>query len=215
VYHYDRRGRGASGDTPPYEVAREIEDIEALIKEAGGSAFVFGMSSGGVLALDAAAWGLSILKLALYEPPFIVDGSRPPLPTDYVTHLKDLISSGHRGEAVEYSMTKAMGIPTEFVASMRNEPWWQAFEAVAHTLPYDGTIMGDTMSGNRLPAERWARINIPTLVINGGASDAFMRNGAQALADLLPDGQHRTLEGQSHDVDPLLLAPILKEFYGC
>jgi pimeloyl-ACP methyl ester carboxylesterase len=213
MFHYDRRGRGDSGDTVPYAVEREVEDLEALIAEAGGSAFVFGMSSGAVLALEAANHGLAITKLALYEPPFIVDDSRPPLPKDYVMRLTELVSAGRRGDAVELSMTKAGGMPAEAVAPMRNAPFWLAFEAVAHTLAYDGTIMGDTMSGNPLPTKQWASVTVPTLVISGGASPAFMHHGAQELANILPNAQHRTLEGQTHDVAPEILAPVLEEFF--
>ena len=213
VFHYDRRGRGDSGDTLPYAKEREVEDLGALIAEAGGSAFVFAMSSGGPLALDAAASGLAITKLALYEPAFIVDDNRPPVPKDYVAQLKELVSSGRRGDAVELFMTKAVGLPAEYIAPMRNDPTWSGMEAVAHTLVYDGTFIGDTMSGNPLPTERWASVTAPTLVIDGGASPAWMGNAAQALADVLPNARRRTLEGQTHDVAPEALAPVLEEFF--
>src|SRR2546429_4582400 len=139
VFNYDRRGRGESGDTAPYAVEREVEDLEALIIEAGGSAFVVGGSSGAVLALEAAR-KLPITKLALYEPPFIVDDSRPPLPADYVSQLTALLASGRRGDAVAYFMTTGVGLPVAEVAQMRHDPMWPALEAVAHTLAYDGTI---------------------------------------------------------------------------
>ena len=148
VFACDRRGRGDSGDTAPYTVEREVEDIDALITEAGGSAFIFGHSSGAVLALEAARLLKSkVEKLAMYEPPFIIDDSRPPVPQDYVPHLNELIAAGRRSEAVEYFMTDAMLVPAEMVAQMRSTPMWPQIEAVAHTIPYDGTIMGDTMSG--------------------------------------------------------------------
>jgi pimeloyl-ACP methyl ester carboxylesterase len=213
VFHYDRRGRGESGDTPPYAVEREIEDLKALIAEAGGEAFVFAMSSGGALTLEAAVRGIPITKLALYEPPFVVDDSRPPLPEDYVAQLNELVAAGRRGDAVALSLTKAMGVGAEFVASMRNEPFWPTFEAVAHTIAYDGTIMGDTMSGSRLPLQRWAAVTLPTLVIVGGASPAWMHHAAQALTDVLPNAQRRTLSGQTHDVAPDVLAPVLGAFF--
>ena len=178
VIHYDRRGRGDSGDTAPYAVEREIEDLGALIKEAGGSAFVFGMSSGGALALDAAASGLAITKLALYEPPLVVDDGRPPVPEDYVERLTELVSAGYRGDAVEYSMTKAMGMPAEAVAQMREAPIWPAFEAVAHTLAYDGTLMHGVSQGTPSPLRRWASVTVPTLVIDGEASPSWMHHGA-------------------------------------
>ena len=213
VFHYDRRGRGDSGDTKPYAVEHEIEDLGALIKEAGGSAFVFGMSSGGAFALEAAAQGVAITKLALYEPPFIVDEGRPPLPEDYVERLTELVSADRRGDAVEYVMTKSVGMPPEAVAPMREAPFWPAFEAVAHTLAYDGTIMHGVSQGSALPLRRWASVTVPTLVIDGGASPGWMHQGAQALAHVLPDVRRRTLVGQAHDVDPEVLAPVLDEFF--
>jgi pimeloyl-ACP methyl ester carboxylesterase len=208
VFNYDRRGRGDSGDTPPYAVEREVEDIEALIDEAGGSAFVYGTSSGAALALEAAASGLAVRKLALWEPPFSLDESRRP-PKDLVERYDEMISAGRRGDAVEYFMSKVVGLPPEFVAFARTQPFWQEQEALAHTLAYDATIMGDYS----LPAERAAAVTIPTLVIAGGASFPFMREAAHALADALPEGQHRTLEGQEHNVAPEALAPVLEEFF--
>jgi pimeloyl-ACP methyl ester carboxylesterase len=213
VFHYDRRGRGDSLDTPPYAVGREVDDIAALIDDAGGSASLFGMSSGAVLALDAAARGLAVSKLALYEPPFIVDDSRPPLPEDYVEQLTEMTSTGRPGDAVAYFMTEGMGMPPDTVAPMRDAPFWPAIEAVAHTLAYDGTIMRGTMGGGPLPATRWASVTVPALVMDGGDSPAYQRNAVRALADLLPGAQRRTLEGQTHEVDPALLAPVLEVFF--
>jgi pimeloyl-ACP methyl ester carboxylesterase len=208
VINYDRRGRGDSGDAPPYAVEREIEDLEALINEAGGSAFVYGTSSGGALALEAAASGLAIMKLALWEVPFVLDESRRP-PADTARTYTELVSAGRRGDAVEFFMSKVVGLPPEFVDHARTQPFWQAQEALAHTLAYDATIMGDYS----LPTERAAAVAVPTLVIAGEASFPFMRETAQALANTIPDGQHRTLEGQEHDVDPAALAPVLVEFF--
>jgi pimeloyl-ACP methyl ester carboxylesterase len=213
VYHYDRRGRGESGDTAPYAVEREIEDIDALIQDAGGSAFVFGMSSGAVLALHAAAAGLDITKLALYEPPLIVDDSRPRLPEDYRGRLTELLATGRRSDAVELFLTEAVGVSAETVAPMRGAPFWSAFESVAHTLPYDDAIMGDMTSGAPLPAGRWAAVTIPALAVDGGASPPWARNAVQALVDMLPNAHRRTLEGQTHQVDSEVLAPLLEEFF--
>ena len=176
VIAFDRRGRGDSGDTAPYAVEREVEDIHAVIDEAGGSAFVFGHSSGAVLALEAArTLPGRVPKLAVYEPPFIVDDSRPPLPADYVTHLESLVSEGRRGDAVAYFLTTGPGVPAEVVESMRGEEYWPSLEAVAHTLAYDGTVMGDTMGGSPEPLERWASLGVPTLVMAGGASPPWQR----------------------------------------
>ncbi len=213
VFNYDRRGHGDSGDTAPYAVEREVEDIAALIGETGGAAFLIGGSSGAVLALDAAASGLAVTKLALYEPPFIVDGSRPPVPSDIVQRLTSLVASGRRGDAVEYYMTKALAVPATTVATIRNSPFWAQWEASAHTLVYDFTILAGTMSGRPLPACRWAALTAPTLVMDGGASPANMHSGAQALADLLPNVQRRTLPGQTHDVDVEVLTGVLTEFF--
>ncbi len=209
VFHYDRRGRGDSGDTQPYAVEREIEDLEALMKEAGGSAFVFGMSSGGVLSLEAAARGLTIKKLALYEPPFNAgDDNARQAAENYTKQLSALLSEGRRGDAVALAMT-TFGAPTEAVAGMRQTPVWSLFESVAPTLAYDNTIMGD----GSVPTKLLASVTVPTLVIDGGASPAFMQNAAQATADALHNAQRRTLEGQTHDVAPEVLAPVLEEFF--
>ena len=143
VLNYDRRGRGDSGDTPPYSVQREIEDIAALIAEAGGSAALFGYSSGATLALKAAADGLPITKLALYDPPFVVDDSRPLLPASFAEQLAKLIAAGRRGDAVELYQQVAVGIPQEVVAGMRQAPFRPGLEAIAHTLVYDATVIGD------------------------------------------------------------------------
>jgi pimeloyl-ACP methyl ester carboxylesterase len=229
VVNFDRRGRGDSGDTLPYAVQREVEDIEALIDAVGGSAFVYGLSSGAVLALEAASkLPGKVKKLALYEPPFIVDDSRPPVPADYVAQLNAAIAAGRPGDAVEIFMTKAIGIPAEFVAHMRSAPvsevWgddpgtmkppeWSDMEKVAHTLAYDGTIMGDTMSGQPLPTGKWKTNTRPTLVITGGNSEGFFHSGAKALVNILPNAQHRVLEGQDHAVAPSALAPVLVEFF--
>lgn len=209
VFHYDRRGRGDSSDTHPYAIECEIEDLEALIKEAGGSAFVFGMSSGGVLALYAAARGLAIKKLALYEPPFNSgDENARQAAENYTRQLTTLLTEGRRGDAVALAMT-TWGAPAEAIADMRQTPIWSLFESVAPTLAYDNAIMGD----GSVPTERLASIKVPTLVMDGGASPAFMHNAAQAVAHALPNAQRRILEGQTHDVAPEALAPVLVEFF--
>lgn len=208
VFHYDRRGRGDSGDTPPYAVEREIEDLGALIDESGGSAFVFGMSSGGVLALKAAASGLAIMKLALYEPPFNLEDNARSASENYAKQLTSLLADGRRGDAAALAMT-TWGAPAEAVAAMRQTPIWSMFEAVAPTLAYDNAIMGD----GSVPTEQLATITVPTLVLDGEASPVFMHNAAQAVADALPNAQLRTLKGQTHDVAPGALAPVLEEFF--
>lgn len=213
VYNYDRRGRGESGDTQPYEVEREIEDIDALIQEAGGSAFVFGGSSGSVLTLDAGAHGSNITKLAVYEPPFVVDDSREPPPENIVHQLKDLIAAGRRGDAAETFMIKGSLMPADMVAGMRTQPFWPSVEAVAHTLIYDAMIMEATMRGGPLPSDRWKSVTIPTLVIYGGVGPAWSRNAAEALIQLLPNAERQTLEGEFHILTPDMLTPVLEKFF--
>jgi pimeloyl-ACP methyl ester carboxylesterase len=209
VFNYDRRGRGDSGDTQPYAVEREVEDIEAVIDAAGGSANLWGSSSGAALALIAAESGLQITRLALWEPPFVPDEFPRP-PEDQVAQYETMVAEGRRGDAVEYFMSKVVGMPPEFVAGARNQPFWPAQEALAHTLAYDARIMGDY----KVPREQAASVKVPTLVIAGGADFPWMRDTARALADALPDGQAKILEGQGHNVDPSVLAPPLKEFFG-
>jgi len=214
TYRYDRRGRGDSGDTPPYAENREIEDLAALIDHAGGSAFVVGGSSGAILAADAAAAGMPITKLALYEPPFAIgDGTRPPLPSDYVEQIRELAASADPGAAIEYFMTVGVLLPPEALAPMREMPMWPAFEAVAPTIAYDGAIAADTMTGKPLPTDRWSSVTIPTLVMDGDASPVWMRNGVAAMAEVLPNATRVTLAGQTHAVDPAVLAPELEAFF--
>lgn len=217
VFNYDRRGRGDSGDTLPYAMEREIEDIEALIGQAGGSACVYGISSGAILALEASSQlAASVSKLALYEPPFILNNSRPPLPQDYVAQLNRAIAAGRRSEAVEIFMTKAILLPPEYLESMRNDPSWAEMEQIAHTLAYDGTIVGDTMSGKPLSPElvkRLAAVRVPTLVMDGEMSDTFFHDAAQTLVDILPNARRYTIPGQEHGVAPEALAPLLVEFF--
>lgn len=210
VLNYDRRGRGASGDTLPYAVEREVEDLDALIREAGGAARVFGYSSGAILALEGAARGLNITKLALYDAPFMVGDDIPRPPKELAGQLSKLVASGHRGEAVELFQTKMVRIPEQVVAQLRNAPFRPALEAIAHTLVYDASIVGQ----QELPMAQLPSIKMPTLVVYGGESPAFMGNSAKALAKALPHGQVRALDGQSHDIVPSALAPVLMEFFG-
>ena len=209
VFLYDRRGRNKSGDTPPYAVEREIEDIEALISEAGGSAFVYGISSGAALALEAAAVGINIRKLALYEPPFVTANGNHKPQGDAVRQLSTMIAAGRRGDAVDYFMTKLMGMPSEAIVPMKQAPFWPLMEAVAHTLVYDVIIMGDWS----VPAKRLASVTVPTLVMNGELTDSKVRYAARAVADALPHAQYRILKSQTHDVAPDALAPVLKTFF--
>jgi pimeloyl-ACP methyl ester carboxylesterase len=212
VYAYDRRGRGESGDTAPYAVEREVEDLAAVIAGAGEPAIVCGFSSGAILALDAAAAGLPIARLALFEPSFLVDGSRPPLPADYVERLEASIAAGRPGEAAELFLTAAVRLPAEAVAGVRQSAFWPALEEVAHTISYDGRIVGTTMSGRPLPAGRWATIGLPTLVMYGRGTEPWLISGANAIADLLPTATAQPVEGEQHTVAAEVLAPVLRRF---
>lgn len=214
VYTYDRRGRGDSGDTRPFAREREIEDLQALIEDAGGKAMVFGISSGAVMTLDATALTPGIPRLAVYEPPLIVDESRAPVPADYAEHLMRLSVQGKREEAAEYFLTQAVGIPADFIAGIKqDQATWSGLLSVAPTLAYDAAFVGDVMQGKPLPPDRWTKVTVPVLVIDGGASDAWMHHSADALAQVLPHASRQTLEGQTHDVDPNVLAPALMAFF--
>lgn len=210
VVNYDRRGRGDSGDTQPYAVQREIEDLAALIEAAGGTAMVFGGSSGAALALQAAARIPGISRLALWEPPYHVDPSAPRLPQDFAQRLDALVKAGWRAEAVELFMVRAAGVTAESVAAMRTQPSWPEVEAVAHTLAYEAFVMGPD---NQLPAKLLAGIAQPTLVLTGEDSPAWMTNAGKAVSGAIPHASHRVLEGQTHNVAPQAIAPELLEFF--
>src|SRR5215211_5441133 len=197
VYNYDRRGRGDSGDTQPYTLTREIEDIEALIDEAGGQAFVFGTSSGGALALEAAIQlGSKIKKLAMYEPPYNSALSVRQTWKEYTEELQQLLSENRRGDAAALFM-RSVGTPEDQIGGMRQAPIWPMFEAVASTLAYDAAVLGENRS---VPTERAAKVGVPTLVMNGTVIP-FMAATAREIAESIPYAEHRTLEGQPHDVD--------------
>lgn len=213
VYTYDRRGRGDSGDTAPYAVDREVEDIEALIAEAGGSADLYGISSGAALALEAAHRGLPIGRLAVYETPFIVDHARAPIPEDYVPRLHELIAADQRAEAVTLFMRTGIGLSPLIVTMMRFMPAWSTLKKLAHTLPYDAVIIEAEQKGRPLSPTRWDAITAPTLVIGGGKSPEWMRNGVRALAAVLPNAHRQELPGQTHLVKPKALAPVLLRFF--
>jgi pimeloyl-ACP methyl ester carboxylesterase len=208
VYAYDRRGRGESGDTHSYSPAREVEDLAALIEEGGGSASLLGLSSGGALALEAAAAGLAVTKLIAYEPPY-VDDSGQHGGARHATELSRLVAGGDRGGAVKYFMKDMVGAPAAFVMIMRLMPWvWRKLEAVAHTLPYDAAVMTEF----KVPRTRFASIARPTLVMNGAKTDARLKAAARVIADVVPGAEHRELAGQTHNVKPGVLTPAVMQF---
>jgi pimeloyl-ACP methyl ester carboxylesterase len=213
VYIYDRRGRGQSGDTAPWTLEREVEDVLALLDEAGGSAFVMGLSSGAALALEAARCGASISRLALFEAPFVVDDKYPPLDADYLPTLKALVAENKRGAAVKHFMRR-VGVPRLMLGVMPLMPMWKKLKAVAPTLVYDISIVEPFQQAIPLPADRWRGMSVPTLVIDGGKSPGWMRSGMRALASVIPGARYETLPGQTHMVKAAVLAPVLSGFFG-
>ena len=211
VYTFDRRGRGESADTKPYSIEREIEDIAAIIKEAGGTAYLFGTSSGAALALEAAARLIGVRKAALYEAPFYFDDAHPPRPSDYLAKVTALIATDRRTDALKLFM-RTVGMPAIFINAMRWMPVWRKLKRVAHTLPYDLTIVADTKAGKPLSVERWASVTMPVLTAVGGKSPEWWQTAMKELAGVLPNAQHVTLPGQTHMVKASVLCPVLKGF---
>ncbi|MFJ2026503.1 alpha/beta fold hydrolase [Streptomyces sp. NPDC087897] len=216
VVNYDRRGRGASGDADAYAVDREIEDIAALVDQLGGSASLFGSSSGAVLALRAAASGVKVDRLALYEPPFVVARGDAGPPLDLAEQVGGLLAQGRDGDAVRYFMTKVQGMPGIAVSFMKLMPKiWKNLVGLARTLPYDIAVMGDTQQGRPLDEGEWKGVDVPTLVLTGGKSPAAFRRAAGALAGILPKADHRTLPGLDHGavvMAPKKVAPEIIRF---
>lgn len=209
VYTYDRRGRGESSDTLPYAPAREVEDLQAIVAHAGGESFVYGISSGAALALATAAAGPGITKLALYEPPFMAEVMDTARIKEYTEALHDLLDAGRRGDAVALFM-RNVGMPDQAIDAIRKQPAWAALEAIAPTLTHDDAIL----AGGNVPRDLASTIAVPAMVLAGGASPAGLRHAAKATADSLPTAEHRILDGQTHDVQPEALAPVLVEFFG-
>ena len=209
VYTYDRRGRGESAGG---SAEREIEDLAVLVKEAGGSAHLVGQSSGAMLALEAANQGVGATKLAMYEPPLIVDDTHAPAPSDALPAMQALVAADRRGEAVKTFM-RSVDVPAVGLLMMRMLPVWKTLKGVAHTLPNDLALVEGLRGGGSLPTSRWT-LTVPTLVADGGKSPEYMRNSARAMASVLPNATYRTLPGQTHLVKPGPLAAALREFLG-
>lgn len=209
IFTYDRRGRNDSGDTMPYAKERELEDLGALIRVAGGKAHLVGLSSGAALALEAAASGLPVDRVVAYEPPYVDEGA----PRDGGAHrlaLEKLIADDRRGDAVAYFMRDMVGAPGFVVVMMKLMPWvWRKLKSVAHTLPYDAAVMGDFT----VPKARLSAIAVPTLVCNGGKTDARLKIAARVAVAAIPGAQHRELEGQNHAVKPEALTPVVEAYF--
>jgi pimeloyl-ACP methyl ester carboxylesterase len=214
VINYDRRGRGDSTEVKPFALEREIEDIQALIDAEGGSASLWGWSSGGALALRAAGAAIGVERLSVYEVPFMVTPEAKRPTPDYGERLDELVAAGDRSAAVKHFMRNAMGMPAPFVMLMQLMPMWKGLKATADTLPYDWAALGKhTMYGAPLNAEEWASVTVPTLVAYGAKSAALLQQGSRALAEVLPNAELRELEGVSHNVKMNVLAPVLAEFF--
>ncbi|MCW7944209.1 hydrolase [Streptomyces hygroscopicus] len=208
VIVYDRRGRGRSGDTQPYAVTREVEDLAALIEVAGGEAALYGISSGGALVLEAAASGLPVRQVAVYEPPFADYGGGGPERAEYTVNLGEALEQGRLGDAVELFL-RLTGLAPEVIATARQSPMWADMEAIAPSLAYDNAVMRDGL----VPRHRLASVAVPVLAVAGGASPEWLRRAAEAVAQAAPGGTYRVLAGQNHMVEPQALAPVLAEFF--
>jgi pimeloyl-ACP methyl ester carboxylesterase len=214
VVNYDRRGRGDSTEVKPFALEREIEDIAALIEAEGGSASLWGWSSGGALALRAAGAGIGVEKVSVYEVPFMVDPAAKRPTRDYAERLDELVAADDRSGAVKHFMRNAIGVPTPFVAVMPLMPMWKGLKATAPTLPYDWAALGEhTMYGAPLDPAEWAAVTMPTQVVCGAKTMDVLKQGSRALAEVLPNAELRELNGVSHNVKMPVLAPVLKEFF--
>ena len=221
VFHYDRRGRGGSGDTQPYAVERELEDLSAVFARAcalspGGKAYLYGTSSGAALALRAAGGGLAAQKVAVYEPPFALDGTRTPEPLDFRERIGAFIAQGDRDSAVKLFM-KVVGVPAFGIFFMRLMPnVWPKLRAVVHTLPYDFAVLGDAQTGGPMPSELEATlsaISAPTRAFVGGKSPPWMQHAVKRVAETIPGATTDVVPGQDHNVGAAAMAPCLIAFF--
>ena len=213
VHAYDRRGRGESGPgATPYEIQREVEDLVAVLEAAGGYAHVFGSSSGAALALEAACQGAPNSRIAAYEVPFIVDASQPPNDPDLPRQVQAMVDNDRRGDAVK-TFLRTVGVPGPFVALMRLMPVWKQLTGVAHTLPYDLSIVGPHQQGRPLPDGKYDAVRPNTLVIAGGKSPEWMRNAQQEVAEAVPNSRLETLAGQTHMIKPKAVAPVVTRHF--
>jgi len=214
VYLYDRRGRGESGDVQPYAVQREIEDLESIIKVAGGSAYVFGQSSGAILSLEAAAkLGPTVIpKLAVYEAPIITNSDRFALGPKDLQYMRDLIDSGRRSDAVKFFF-KSIELPGVFSALLRFTPLWPKLKSLAPTLVYDFTITTPYQTGAPLPQGQWKAVTMPVWVGAGSKSPQWMQHSERMLTDLLPKASYHLLAGQTHNLKARGIVSELMQFF--
>jgi pimeloyl-ACP methyl ester carboxylesterase len=212
VYTYDRRGRGESGDTKPYATQREIEDLQAVIEAAGGSVTIYAISSGVVLALEAANTIPGITGMVLYEAPIFTDGTRKPVPSDYVQRMDQLVAEGDNAGAVKHFMQNGIAIPWFGILMMQLFGMFKKMAPVGPTLPYDTAFVHPLWTYKPIPAGRWSNVEVPVLTMGGSKSDTWMQNAQKAIAANLANARHKTLKGQNHMVAPKAIAPVIKEF---
>ncbi|HWP08266.1 MAG TPA: alpha/beta hydrolase [Polyangiaceae bacterium] len=210
VVGYDRRGRGDSGDTAPYRPERELEDLAAVVLALEQPAFVFGHSSGAILALRAALNGVPMQRLALNEPPFILPGTRPMPPADITARVAERIAADDREGALRVFFGEQVGLPAPAFEQMKATPLWPRMVALAHTTPYDSALAGDSALP---PAALLGKLSLPVLVLNGTASTPWLAETARALVAALPNARGKALEGQAHSPAPDVLAPVLVDFF--
>jgi pimeloyl-ACP methyl ester carboxylesterase len=211
VFGYDRRGRGESGESGEIALEREVEDLAALAKETGGTPFLFGASSGAMLALEAANHGVGVAKVVMYEPPLIVDDTHRPLPADWVPRLETMLADGRTGQVVS-EFLRFVDVPGFGLAIMRLLPVWSKLKAVSPSLRYDFAFMAELQRGRPLPATRWSAATQPTLVADGGKSPAWMRTGCRTLSEVLPNASYQTVPGQTHIIKAKALAPVITAY---
>ncbi len=211
VVRYDRRGRGDSTDAGPYSTQREIDDIEELIDANGGSAFIYGHSSGGCLALEAAALlgSPEVMRVAVYEAPWDDDPAVQAGWTACRAGLQAALREGRRGDAVALFL-EYVGIPAAQLAGMRQSPMWEGMEALAHTLAYDAAVMGESRA---LPRRQLAFVNASVLAIAGDAGPASMAATARTISEQVTTAEFAVLAGQTHNVASAVIAPLLLDFF--
>jgi pimeloyl-ACP methyl ester carboxylesterase len=204
---YDRRGRGRSGDTPPWSLDREVEDLAALIEATGAPAALYTSSSGAGIALATVTSGIAVSALALYEPPYFAgsDGR------EQIATLQRMLDAGQHDQATRYNMTAIIGLPGEAVDQMAQAPWWPGLVAVASTLVYDHQASHDIETDPDWHA-RWASVTVPTIVYSGDQTFPGLPEAADAVAAALPNAQRRVLPGQDHGPAPEVIVPELTTF---
>lgn len=212
VYTYDRRGRGESGDTKPYATQREVDDLAAVVAAAGGSVAIYAISSGVILALEAANTIPGITSMVLYEAPVFTDTTRKPVPPDYVQRMDQLVANGDNAGAVKHFMQKGIAVPWYAVLMMQVFGMFKKMAPVGPTLPYDTAFVSPFWTHKPIPVARWSNVTVPVLTIGGGKSETWMQNGQEAIAANLSNARHKTLEGQNHMVAAKAISPMIKEF---